>query len=70
LPWHGFAIRKEEVIKKEGGNMKIKHDREEAILLVEPDPSAIIDHAQQVDRLILHVSPEDRPVLLEILDAS
>jgi uncharacterized protein YuzE len=50
--------------------MKISYDREEDILTLELDASATIDHAEHVGSVILHLSPDDRPVLLEILRAS
>ncbi|MEK7327809.1 MAG: DUF2283 domain-containing protein [Chloroflexota bacterium] len=50
--------------------MKISYDREEDILTIELDASATIDHAEHSGSVILHLSPDDRPVLLEILRAS
>jgi hypothetical protein len=50
--------------------MKASYDREEDILTVELDDSAPIDHAEQVGTVILHLSTDDRPVLLEVLHAS
>ncbi|HLF01403.1 MAG TPA: DUF2283 domain-containing protein [Anaerolineales bacterium] len=50
--------------------MKISYDREEDILTIELDATATIDHAEHVGSVILHLSPGDRPVLLEILRAS
>jgi uncharacterized protein YuzE len=50
--------------------MKINYDREEDILTVELDESAQIDHAEQTGSVILHLDPDDRPILLEILQAS
>ncbi len=50
--------------------MKISYDRQEDILMIELDASAAIDHAEHTGSVILHLSPEDRPVLLEILKAS
>ena len=50
--------------------MKISYDREEDILTIELAPTASIDHAEQSGPVILHLSPEDRPVLLEVLRAS
>ena len=50
--------------------MKISFDREEDILTVEVDEAATIDHAEQLGSVILHLSPDDRPVLLEILHAT
>ena len=50
--------------------MKIKYDREEDILTIELDATARIDHAEHVGSLILHLDPDDRPVLLEVLRGS
>jgi uncharacterized protein YuzE len=50
--------------------MRISYDREEDILTIELDAQARIDHAEQSGSFIVHLSPEDRPVLLEILKAS
>ena len=50
--------------------MKISFDREEDILTIELDDSTTIDHAEQLGSVILHLSPDDRPVLLEILHAT
>jgi uncharacterized protein YuzE len=50
--------------------MKISYDREEDILTIELDATATIDHAEHVGAVILHLSADDRPVLLEVLRAS
>ena len=50
--------------------MKISYDRDEDILLVELDPDATIDHAEHIHNVILHLDRDERPVLLEILNAS
>ncbi|MCS6909393.1 MAG: DUF2283 domain-containing protein [Anaerolineales bacterium] len=50
--------------------MKISYNREADILLVEMDAHTGIDHAEQNGPVILHLSREDRPVLIEILNAS
>jgi uncharacterized protein YuzE len=50
--------------------MKVRYDREEDILAIELNESASIDHADHFESVILHVSPQNEPVLLEILDAS
>ncbi|MFZ5822067.1 MAG: DUF2283 domain-containing protein [Chloroflexota bacterium] len=50
--------------------MKINYNREEDILTIELDASAPIDHAEHNGSFIIHLSPEDQPVLLEILNAS
>ena len=50
--------------------MKIWYDRHEDILMIEVVPYGTIDHAEQVDGVIVHLTEDDRVVLLEILDAS
>ena len=50
--------------------MKVSYDQESDILMIDLEPGGQIDHAEQVDSLIIHFSAEDRPVLLEILQAS
>jgi uncharacterized protein YuzE len=49
--------------------MKVQYDREDDILTLELSGEKI-DHAEEVEDRIVHFSAEDRPVLLEILDAS
>ena len=50
--------------------MRVRYDREEDILSIELGESARIDHAEQFESVILHVSSDNEPVLLEILGAS
>jgi uncharacterized protein YuzE len=50
--------------------MTVNYDREEDILTLELDVQARINHAEQSGSIIVHLSPDDRPVLLEILRAS
>lgn len=49
--------------------MKLKYSRAEDILLitVSEDP---IDYAEEVGSIIVHFTKDEKPVLLEILDAS
>jgi uncharacterized protein YuzE len=49
--------------------MKVRYDREEDVLLIEMMPEGVIDHAEQMDSVIIHLSRDGRLVLLEILDA-
>ncbi|MBC7227538.1 MAG: DUF2283 domain-containing protein [Thermoflexales bacterium] len=49
--------------------MKMRYDWEEDILLIEMSEGRI-DHAEQSDSLIAHLTADGRIVLLEILDAS
>ncbi len=50
--------------------MKVVYNREDDVLMMELLPDASIDHAEQVGSVIAHFSPDDRLVLLEILQAS
>jgi hypothetical protein len=50
--------------------MKISYTRAEDILTIELHASETIDHAEHAGPVIVHLSPDDRPVLLEILKAS
>lgn len=49
--------------------MKVKYSREEDILLIEVSDEPI-EHAEEVGPIIVHFTKEEKPVLLEILDAS
>jgi uncharacterized protein YuzE len=49
--------------------MKVRYDKEEDILMIEVSDEPI-DYAEQVDSIIVHLTKEGKPVLLEILDAS
>lgn len=48
---------------------KFRYDKEEDILMVwfSKDP---VDYAEQEKNLIIHFSKDNKPVLMEILDAS
>jgi uncharacterized protein YuzE len=50
--------------------MKITYDREEDILTLEFKDGERVDHAEQVESMILHLNEADEPVLLEVLHAS
>ncbi len=50
--------------------MRIPYDREEDILTLKLSEEGRIDHAEQVETIILHLNETDQPVLLEILHAS
>lgn len=50
--------------------MKVQYDREEDVLLIELMPEGVIDHAEQANSFIVHLTADGQPVLLEILDAS
>ena len=49
--------------------MKISYDREQDIMMLELSNQKI-DHAEQTGQIIAHFTKKDKPVLLEILDAS
>ena len=49
--------------------MKVQYNREDDVLLIYFSDGRI-DHAEEVDGLIVHFSPENHLVLLEVLDAS
>ena len=49
--------------------MNISYDREKDIMMLELS-KAKIDHAEQSGPIIMHFSKKDKPVLMEILDAS
>lgn len=49
--------------------MKISYNRKQDIMLLELSSSAI-EHAEKAGPIIVHFSKTDKPVLLEILDAS
>ncbi len=49
--------------------MKVRYSREEDILLIEVSNEPI-EHAEEVGSIIVHFTKDEKPVLLEILDAS
>ena len=49
--------------------MRVRYNRKEDILTLVMS-EAPIDHAEEVGPIIIHFSPDDRLVLLEILEAS
>jgi uncharacterized protein YuzE len=49
--------------------MKIKYDRDADILTMEFSDEGI-DHAEEAGPLIIHLTDDNKPVLIEILDAS
>lgn len=49
--------------------MKISYNRESDILMLEISNEPI-DHAEETGPVIVHFTKEDKPVLLEVLDAS
>lgn len=49
--------------------MKVSYDREQDILMVEVSNEPI-DYAEDIGPIIVHFTKDEKPVLLEILDAS
>ena len=49
--------------------MKVRYDREVDILTIELSDEDI-DYAEEAGPIIIHFSKENKPVLIEILDAS
>jgi len=50
--------------------MKISYDSGEDAFMIEIDPTASIDYAEEAGSVIVHFDAEQHPVLLEILQAS
>ena len=50
--------------------MKINYDRESDILTIALEPGGQIEHAEQTDNVIIYFSPDNKPILLEILKAN
>jgi hypothetical protein len=48
--------------------MRVRYDREDDVLTLQL-ADGIVDHAEEVDGVIVHFAEDDRP-LLEMLDAS
>jgi uncharacterized protein YuzE len=49
--------------------MKVRYDREDDVLTLQL-AEGVVDHAEEVDGVIVHFTKDDRPLLLEVLDAS
>jgi len=49
--------------------MKVRYDREDDVLTIQL-AEGVVDHAEEVDGVIVHFAKDDRPLLLEMLDAS
>ncbi|MBU2617874.1 MAG: DUF2283 domain-containing protein [Euryarchaeota archaeon] len=49
--------------------MKVSYDREQDILMVEVSGEPI-DYAEEFGPIIVHFTKDEKPVLLEVLDAS
>lgn len=49
--------------------MKVSYNREEDILTIET-AKGNVDHAEEMGSFIVHFTKDDKPVIIEILDAS
>jgi len=49
--------------------MKISYDRDVDILMIQVGEEKV-EYAEEMDGIIVHFTKEDRPILIEILDAS
>ena len=49
--------------------MKISYDRDVDILMIQIGEEKI-EYAEEMDGIIVHFTKEDKPILIEILDAS
>jgi uncharacterized protein YuzE len=47
----------------------MRYDQEDDALMIWFSEGGIIDHAEQAGQTILHVSDENKPILLEVLNA-
>ena len=48
----------------------MKYDKEADVLSVENDANTPVSYAQEMGNLVVHFSRQNKPVLIEILDAS
>ena len=55
---------------KKKNNTKISYDSEADVLSMESVGRTVIDHAEEMGNLVVHFSKQNKPVLVEILDAS
>ena len=51
-------------------NTKISYDADADVLSMESSGRTTIDHAEEMGNLVVHFSKQNRPVLVEVLDAS
>lgn len=50
-------------------NPKMRYDQEDDVLMIWFAEGKHVDHAEQVGQSILHLTQNDEPILLEILNA-
>ena len=55
---------------KKKNNTKISYDSDADILSLESVGHTVIDHAEEMGNLVVHFSKQNKPVLVEILEAS
>ena len=55
---------------KKKNNTKISYDSDADILSLESVGKTVIDHAEEMGNSVVHFSKQNKPVLVEILDAS
>lgn len=55
---------------KKKNNTKISYDSDADVLSMESAGRSVIDHAEEMGGLVVHFSKKNRPVLVEILEAS
>ena len=51
-------------------NPKISYDSDADVLAVREVQNARIDHARELGNFVVHFTKDDRPVLIEVLEAS
>lgn len=51
-------------------NTKISYDADADVLSVESSGRTVIDHAEEMGNLVVHFSKGNKPVLVEIFEAS
>ena len=55
---------------KKKTNTKITYDADADVLSMESAGRTVVDHAEEMGNLVVHFSKENKPVLVEILEAS
>lgn len=55
---------------KNKNNTKISYDADADVLSMESAGRTAIDHAEEMGNLVVHFSKQNRPVLVEVLEAS
>lgn len=49
--------------------MKMRYDQEDDVLMIWFADGKVVDHAERMGQSILHLTEQDEPILLEILNA-